>query len=72
MPEPYDVPANGPDVFRIFVFPIPVDAVRFVKAIEFVPGSRAVHHANIRLDDGDLVIALGTEDQLFTSAAKLR
>ena len=51
MPEPYDVPANGPDVFRIFVFPIPVDAVRFVKAIEFVPGSRAVHHANMRLDD---------------------
>src|SRR6266576_2979872 len=28
--------------------------------------------ANIRLDDGDLVIALGTEDQLFASAAKLR
>ena len=27
---------------------------------------------NIRLDDGDLVIALGTEDQLFASAAKLR
>ena len=25
-----------------------------------------------RLDDGDLVIALGTEDQLFASASKLR
>lgn len=51
MPEPYDVPANGPDVFRLFVFPIPVEAARYVKAIEFVPGSRAVHHANMRLDE---------------------
>jgi len=28
--------------------------------------------ANARLDDGDLVIALGTEDQLFASASLLR
>jgi voltage-gated potassium channel len=28
--------------------------------------------ADARLDDGDLVIALGTEDQLFVSASKLR
>jgi voltage-gated potassium channel len=28
--------------------------------------------ADVRLKDGDLVIALGTEDQLFASAAKLR
>jgi tetratricopeptide (TPR) repeat protein len=51
MPEPYDVPADGVDVFRTFVFPIPIQAVRYVKAIEFMPGSRAVHHANMRFDE---------------------
>jgi alkylated DNA repair dioxygenase AlkB len=28
--------------------------------------------ADTRLEEGDLVIALGTEDQLFASASKLR
>jgi tetratricopeptide (TPR) repeat protein len=51
MPEAFDVPAAGPDIFRIFVVPIPVGAPRYVKAIEFVPGTRVVHHANIRLDE---------------------
>jgi tetratricopeptide (TPR) repeat protein len=51
MPEPFDVPAAGPDVFRIFVIRIPTEAVRYVKAIEFMPGTRAVHHANMRLDE---------------------
>lgn len=51
MPEPYDVPADGGDVFRTFVFPIPIEAARYVKAIEFMPGTRAIHHANMRLDE---------------------
>jgi len=28
--------------------------------------------ANIRLEEGDLVIALGSEDQLFATASRLR
>jgi len=51
MPDAYEVPASGPDLFRIFVLPIPTDVVRYVKAIEFMPGTRAVHHANLRLDE---------------------
>jgi tetratricopeptide (TPR) repeat protein len=51
MPEPYDVPAGGRDIFRIFVFRIPTNVVTYVQAIEFVPGTRAVHHANMRLDE---------------------
>ncbi len=51
MPEPYEVPAGGPDVFRIFVVPVPTEVARYVKGIEFLPGTRAVHHANIRLDE---------------------
>jgi tetratricopeptide (TPR) repeat protein/mono/diheme cytochrome c family protein len=51
MPDPYDVPPDGPDLFRIFVFPIPTDVVRYVRAMEFRPGTRVVHHANMRLDE---------------------
>jgi tetratricopeptide (TPR) repeat protein/mono/diheme cytochrome c family protein len=50
MPEPFDVPASGPDIFRLFVVPIPTRAVQYVRGIEFMPGTRAVHHANMRLD----------------------
>src|SRR5215471_8783640 len=47
----YTLPAEGTDVFRIFVVPIPVDRLRFVRGIEFSPGNaRVVHHANIRID----------------------
>src|SRR5262245_35201040 len=49
--ERYVLPADGSDVFRIFVLPIPVTARKFVRGIEFEPGNaRVVHHANIRVD----------------------
>src|SRR5262249_36563436 len=50
MPEPFELPAEGADVFRIFVLAVPTREVRYVKAIELVPGTRAVHHANLRID----------------------
>ena len=51
MPEPYIVRADGGDLFRTFVLPIPTDRARFVRAIEFQPGNpRVVHHANIGID----------------------
>jgi tetratricopeptide (TPR) repeat protein len=51
MPEEYTVPADGTDVFRTFVMPIPVAAARYVRAIEFHPGNaRVVHHANLGVD----------------------
>ncbi len=51
MPTPYSLPADGPDVFRTFVVPVPVASSKYVAAVEFRPGaSRSVHHANIRLD----------------------
>jgi tetratricopeptide (TPR) repeat protein len=47
----YALPADGSDVFRVFVLPIPIVASRFVRGIEFDPGNaRVVHHVNIRLD----------------------
>lgn len=51
MPEPYVLRADGADVFRTFVLPIPLQTARFVRAIEFRPGNpRVVHHANIGID----------------------
>jgi tetratricopeptide (TPR) repeat protein len=51
MAEAYAVPADGTDVFRTFVIPIPVAAARYVRAVEFHPGNaRVVHHANLGVD----------------------
>jgi tetratricopeptide (TPR) repeat protein len=49
--DAYTLPPGGTDVFRIFVIPLPVDAARYVRGVEFRPGNaRVVHHANIRID----------------------
>ena len=49
--KPFALSADGSDVFRTFVMPVPLEAAKYVAAIEFRPGlSRAVHHANLRLD----------------------
>jgi hypothetical protein len=49
--EAYTLPAEGTDVFHIFVIRIPVGAVRYVRGLEFRPGNvRVVHHANLRID----------------------
>jgi len=51
LPHSYTLPADGVDVFRIFVVPLPVDRVRYVRGLEFRPGNPAVvHHANLRID----------------------
>jgi len=52
MPTAFTVPADGPDVFRNFVLPVPLNSRRYVRAIEFRPGNaRVLHHARILLDD---------------------
>ena len=49
--RPYTLPANGSDVFRNFVFPVPLHESRYVRAIEIRPGNkRIVHHANLLID----------------------
>jgi len=48
----FTVPAEGRDVFRNFVIPLPVPETRYVRAIELDPGSpRLVHHAVMRTDE---------------------
>ena len=50
MPEPYVLRAEGPDEYRNFVIPIPLATTRHVRALQFRPRSRAVHHARILID----------------------
>jgi tetratricopeptide (TPR) repeat protein len=51
MPEAYELPADGPDVYRNFVIPAPlVNHPRFVNGWELRTGTRAVHHAILNID----------------------
>ena len=46
MPRTYTLAAEGPDVFRMFVIPVPLESKRYVRAVELRPGNpRVVHHA---------------------------
>jgi tetratricopeptide (TPR) repeat protein len=51
MDEAFTIPAQGTDVFRNFVIPIPVSSTKYVRAVEILPGNKqVVHHANILID----------------------
>jgi hypothetical protein len=51
MPQAYSVPAEGKDIYRNFVFPIPLAGSKFVRGVEFIPGNwKVVHHAFINVD----------------------
>ncbi len=49
--KPFTLPAEGTDTYWNFIFPVPIQQTRWVKAIEIRPGDkRYVHHANILVD----------------------
>jgi Flp pilus assembly protein TadD len=50
MPRPYVLRPGGHDVYRNVILPVTVPENRFVRAVEFNPGTRVVHHAVIRID----------------------
>jgi tetratricopeptide (TPR) repeat protein len=50
LPEVFTVPADGPDIFRNFVLPVPGDRLRYVEAVEIRPGNPAAHHAILQVD----------------------
>ena len=51
MAEPFEVPAEGDDVYRYFVIPSGLRVDRTVTAIDFQPGDpTVVHHANFFAD----------------------
>ncbi len=52
LPQPYTLPAEGKDVYRNFVVPIPVSTLHYVKGVEFLPdNAKVVHHAFIDVDE---------------------
>ncbi len=50
LPAPFELPAEGADVSRVFVLPLAVDRQRYVRGIEFRANNPRIHHANIRID----------------------
>jgi len=63
MPRPYVLRAGGPDVFRNFVFRLPITTTRYVTAVEILPGNKkVVHHANIVIDRSQWARGLDGQD----------
>lgn len=51
MKDPFPVPADGPDLYRSFVFPLQLPDDKWVKAVELRPqANAAMHHALFFLD----------------------
>jgi len=49
--KPFQLPAEGSEVFWNFILPVPITTTRWVKAMEVRPGNaRVFHHANVILD----------------------
>jgi Tfp pilus assembly protein PilF len=49
--QPFQVPADGQEIFWNFIMPVPITATRWVKAMEVRPGTAKVfHHANVIID----------------------
>jgi Tfp pilus assembly protein PilF/mono/diheme cytochrome c family protein len=49
--KPLTLPPQGRDTYWNFIFPVPIQETKWVKAVEIRPGDkRYVHHANILVD----------------------
>jgi Flp pilus assembly protein TadD len=49
--QPYQLAADGREIFWNFILPVPITTTRWVKAIEVRPGNaRVFHHANVIID----------------------
>lgn len=60
--SPYVLRPGGHDVYRNVIMPVVLPAQRFVRAVEFDPGARAVHHAVLRVDRTGTSRRLDRED----------
>lgn len=59
----FELPADGKDIYRNFVIPIPPGPLRHVRALEIQPvNPRVVHHGVLRIDLGGSVRRLDAED----------
>ncbi len=50
-PGPFEVPADGPDIYQTVPLRVPADRDLIIAGLEFRPGNRrVVHHSRIHLD----------------------
>jgi hypothetical protein len=62
MSEPFDLPADGPDVFRNFAIPLNLKKDQWVKAVEFRSAARSSHHALFFLDQTGQAVKMDEAD----------
>src|SRR5262249_13023182 len=62
MDEAFEVPPDGPDVFRNFALKLNLSEDKWVKAIEFRPAANASHHALFFLDLTGQAVQLDAAD----------
>lgn len=63
MAQAYEVPADGPDIYRNFVLPLDLPEDKWVKAVELRPSARSVvHHSLFFLDDSGTARSLDGKD----------
>ncbi len=63
MKDAFEVPADGPDIYRNFVLPIDLPEDKWIKAIELRPSARSVlHHSLFFLDDSGKARELDAKD----------
>ena len=59
MPNSYTLPADGTDVWRKFVIPVPLKESHYIRAIEIRPSNKKIiHHAIVHIDESGLARAL--------------
>lgn len=64
MNDSFQVPADGPDIYRCFVLPTGIFKNKYVRAVEFKPSNRkVVHHALFFLDNTGTAKKKDAEDK---------
>lgn len=51
LPQPFDIPADGSDVYECFIVPMHLARDRFIRAVEFRPSNRRVVHHSLLFTD---------------------
>ncbi len=62
MNQEFEVPADGPDIFRNFAVRLNLNEDKWVKAIEFRPSSKSSHHALFFLDQTGQAVQMDEAD----------
>jgi hypothetical protein len=63
MAEPFEIPRDGPDVFRNFAIPLNLTKDEWVRAVEFRSSAGASHHALFFLDQTGQAVKLDAADK---------